>query len=119
MACEELAGSGADEDQYAKEPPAEVDNPKGVVPDTVTVKKVPDTGGPSYLAIGALILLAAAMASAEWPVEIIPAGDQVPHKLHQEIPPRADDLYHRPYPHRAQGHLPGAVPQLRRAGALR
>ena len=40
IACGELAGSGADEEQYAKEPPVEVDSPKGVVPDTVTGKKM-------------------------------------------------------------------------------
>ena len=56
IACEELAGSGADEDQYAKEPPAEVDDPKGVVPDTVVEKKVPDTGGPPII-VGVLVLL--------------------------------------------------------------
>jgi hypothetical protein len=51
------------QDQYAqdKTPPAEVDNPKGVVPGTITGKKVPDTGGPPYLAVGALVLLCAAV----------------------------------------------------------
>ena len=33
-----------------------MDNPKGVVPDTVTVKKVPDTDGPPII-VGVLILL--------------------------------------------------------------
>jgi hypothetical protein len=36
--CEEHIGAGgdADENQYAKEPPAEMDKPKVVMPDTVT-----------------------------------------------------------------------------------
>jgi hypothetical protein len=60
IACEELAGTedGADEDQYmSEEPPAEVDNPKGVVPDTITGKKMPPTGGPPIVIV-ALVLLA-------------------------------------------------------------
>jgi Excalibur calcium-binding domain len=54
--CEELAGGGAAEEQYGKVPPAEVDNPKGVVPDTAIGKKMPPTGGPPII-IGALVLL--------------------------------------------------------------
>jgi endonuclease YncB( thermonuclease family) len=38
-------------------PPGAVGNPNGVVPGTVVVKKVPNTGGPPYLAVGALTLL--------------------------------------------------------------
>lgn len=58
IACEGLIGSGgADEDQYTtKEQPTEVDNPKSVLPDTITVKKGPDTGGPPII-MSALVLL--------------------------------------------------------------
>jgi hypothetical protein len=37
-----------------------VDDHKGVMPDT-TAKEMPDTGGPPYLATGAVLLLAAAV----------------------------------------------------------
>jgi hypothetical protein len=66
VACEDLAhrpnsgGSAADDQYPPKTPPADVNNPKDVVPDT-TVKKMPDTGGPPYLAVGALTLLGAAL----------------------------------------------------------
>jgi hypothetical protein len=45
---------GAAADQYK---PGPVDNPKGVMPKTVAVKKVPNTGGPPYLALAAVALL--------------------------------------------------------------
>ena len=60
IACEDLIGDGSNaaEDQYTtKMPPADVSNPKGVVPGTAVEKKVPDTGGPPII-IGALVLLA-------------------------------------------------------------
>ena len=58
IACEELADDGgAAEEQYGKVPLAEVDNPKGVVPDTAIGKKMPPTGGPPIV-IGAVVLLA-------------------------------------------------------------
>ena len=53
-------GGGATpaQDQYGEDkPPAVVDDPKGVVPDTVKVKKVPPTGGPPFIFVGALVLL--------------------------------------------------------------
>jgi Excalibur calcium-binding domain len=74
--CEELLpGDGPNEDpvgpnpegttpvgdQYTpKAPPGPVDNPKGVMPGT-GAKKMPNTGGPPYLAVGALALLGAAL----------------------------------------------------------
>jgi hypothetical protein len=62
IACEDLpsAGNGPDDDQYGNNKKAPVDNPKGVMPGT-TVKKIPPTGGPPYLAVGALALLGAAV----------------------------------------------------------
>jgi hypothetical protein len=39
-----------------------VNNPKGVVPNT-TAKKLPNTGGPSYLAVGAMLALGAAVVA--------------------------------------------------------
>jgi hypothetical protein len=41
--------------------PGPVDNPKGVMPETVVVRKVPRTGGPPYIALGAVTLLAVAL----------------------------------------------------------
>jgi hypothetical protein len=38
-----------------------VDNPKGVVPETVVVRKVPRTGGPPYIALAAVALLSVAL----------------------------------------------------------
>ena len=75
IACEELRGDGGGgvpispepervapgEDQYTpKAPPGPVDSPEGVVPGT-GARRVPATGGPSYLAIGALVLLRVAL----------------------------------------------------------
>jgi hypothetical protein len=51
------------EDQYKPgEKPGDVDNPKDVVPDTaVNGKKIPNTGGPPYLALAAIALLSVAL----------------------------------------------------------
>jgi Excalibur calcium-binding domain len=72
IACEELRG-GRDPteprpedtapagEQYApKAPPGDPSNPKDVIPGT-GARQVPDTGGPPYLTIGALVLLVAAL----------------------------------------------------------
>ena len=65
-ACEELIGEGRDSptpvrEQYeAKPPPGPVDRPEGVIPRT-SVRRVPPTGGPPYLALGALVLLGVAL----------------------------------------------------------
>jgi hypothetical protein len=76
QACEELpsiegdpgnpidpnpGGTTPSEDQYGKKvPPGNVSNPKDIVPGT-EAKKIPNTGGPPYLAIGALALLGTAL----------------------------------------------------------
>jgi hypothetical protein len=71
IAGEDLIGAGPErttpegttpaEDQYApKTPPGDPSNPKDVIPGT-EAKRVPDTGGPPYLTIGALALLGAAL----------------------------------------------------------
>jgi hypothetical protein len=44
------------QDQYG-----DVDDPKGVVSDTATDKKMPPTGGPPLIVVGALVLLSAAI----------------------------------------------------------
>jgi hypothetical protein len=51
------------DDQYKPgEKPGDVDNPKDVVPDTaVNGKKIPDTGGPPYIAVAAILLLSVAL----------------------------------------------------------
>jgi len=65
-ACEELIGEGRDgptpvREQYeVKPPPGPVDRPEGVIPRT-GVRRVPPTGGPPYLALGALVLLGVAL----------------------------------------------------------
>jgi hypothetical protein len=41
--------------------PGPVDNPKGVMPETVVVRKVPRTGGPPYIALAAVALLSVAL----------------------------------------------------------
>ena len=71
IACEELRGNGGGGDPIGPEPedtspaadqytpnvpPGDVNDPKDVVPGTGT-RQVPSTGGPPYLAIGALMLL--------------------------------------------------------------
>jgi hypothetical protein len=45
-------------DQYG---PGPVNNPKGVLPETVVVRKVPETGGPPYFALAAVALLSVAL----------------------------------------------------------
>ena len=65
IACENLphAGSGPAGDQYAsKTPPGNTNNPKDVIPNT-TVKKMPNTGGLPYLAVGAVLLMAVAVVA--------------------------------------------------------
>src|SRR5215203_4597058 len=51
-------GTTATDDQYRAGP---VDNPKGVMPETVVVRKVPRTGGPPYIALAAVALLSVAL----------------------------------------------------------
>src|ERR671910_688572 len=62
-ACEDLIGEGREgpppvRDQYP--PEGDVGNPKDVIPGT-GVRYVPPTGGPPYLAVGALVLLGVAL----------------------------------------------------------
>jgi hypothetical protein len=61
-ACEDYpyGNDGADDRQYAPEAP--VDNPNGVVPGT-GANRMPNTGGPPYLAFGAVLLLGAAIVA--------------------------------------------------------
>src|ERR671921_953383 len=57
ITCE--GGDGATtpaDDQYGP-----VDNPKGVMPETVVIRKVPRTGGPPYIALAAVALLSVAL----------------------------------------------------------
>jgi hypothetical protein len=51
-------GTTAADDQYG---PGPVNNPKGVMPETVVVRKVPETGGPPYIALAAGALLSVAL----------------------------------------------------------
>lgn len=51
-------GTAPVDDQYN---PGEVDNPDGTVPDTTSRTGIPNTGGPPYLALGALVFLGAAL----------------------------------------------------------
>jgi hypothetical protein len=66
IACEELVDEGRDDptpvgEQYEpKTPPGPVDRPEGVIPGT-GVRRVPPTGGPPYLAVGALMLVGVAL----------------------------------------------------------
>ena len=46
------------DDQYES---GDVDNPDDMVPNTSSKKQMPDTGGPPYLALGALLFLCAAL----------------------------------------------------------
>jgi hypothetical protein len=66
IACEDYpyeGGGGADDGQYAPDtPPSDVNNPKNVVPNTAA-KTMPNTGGPPYLAVGAVLLLGAALVA--------------------------------------------------------
>jgi Excalibur calcium-binding domain len=65
-ACEELIGQGrvgptpVGEQYGSNMPPGPVDRPEGVIPRT-SVRRVPPTGGPPYLALGALALLGVAL----------------------------------------------------------
>jgi hypothetical protein len=62
VACEDLPHRPTSAgDQYSPETP--VDNPNGVVPDTNYGKPLPNTGGPPYLAVGAVLILVAAMVA--------------------------------------------------------
>ena len=49
------------EDQYAED--GDVGEPGDVVPDTNSGKPLPNTGGPPYLAVGAMLILGAAVAA--------------------------------------------------------
>jgi hypothetical protein len=51
-------GATATGAQYKAGP---VDNPKGVMPKTVVVRKVPRTGGPPYIALAAVAMLSVAL----------------------------------------------------------
>jgi hypothetical protein len=51
-------GTTAADDQYG---PGPVNDPKGVMPETVVVDKVPKTGGPPYIALAAVALLSVAL----------------------------------------------------------
>ncbi|HEY6690729.1 MAG TPA: hypothetical protein VI008_06740 [Rubrobacter sp.] len=51
-------GTTAADEQYG---PGPVNNPKGVMPETVVVDKVPKTGGPPYIALAAVALLSVAL----------------------------------------------------------
>src|ERR671910_664207 len=51
-------GTTAADDQYRAGP---VDNPKGVMPETVVIRKVPRTGGPPYIPLAAVALLSVAL----------------------------------------------------------
>ena len=55
VAC---GGGGAADEQYK---PGPVNDPKGVMPETVVVRKVPRTGGPPYIALAAVALLSVAL----------------------------------------------------------
>jgi hypothetical protein len=76
IACEELRDGGGGPpidpdpegttpvgDQYTPKTPGDVSNPKDVVPGTDVGKKIPVTGGPPYLMVGALALLAGALVT--------------------------------------------------------
>ena len=77
IACEELGDGGGGTpidpdpegttpagDQYGKKlPPGDVSNPKDIVPGSEVGKKIPVTGGPPYLMVGALALLAGALVT--------------------------------------------------------
>jgi hypothetical protein len=57
VTCEGGGRTPAD-DQYKAGP---IDNPKGVMPETVVVRKVPRTGGPPYIPLAAVALLSVAL----------------------------------------------------------
>jgi hypothetical protein len=67
MACDTYdygdgGGSGPADNQYADTPPSDVNNPNDVVPNTAA-RTMPNTGGPPYLAVGAVLLLGAAVVA--------------------------------------------------------
>jgi hypothetical protein len=51
-------GTTAADDQYR---PGPISDPKGVMPETVVIRKVPRTGGPPYIALAAVALLSVAL----------------------------------------------------------
>jgi hypothetical protein len=62
--CEDLPhrtnSGGPSDDQYSRTPPSDMNNPNDVIPNT-GANKIPDTGGPPYLAAGAMLLLGASV----------------------------------------------------------
>jgi hypothetical protein len=66
VACEDLPhrpqSDGPADDQYSDTPPSDVNNPNDVVPNTAS-QTMPNTGGPPYLAVGAMLLLGAAVVA--------------------------------------------------------
>ena len=58
VTCGAGGTTAAANDQYG---PGPVNNPKGVLPNTVVVRKVPETGGPPYFALAAVALLSVAL----------------------------------------------------------
>ena len=59
VTCKGGGGTAAD-DQYGSDSGGDVDNRKGVMPGT-GAKKIPNTGGPPYLALAAVALLSVAV----------------------------------------------------------
>jgi hypothetical protein len=65
VACEDLPhrpnSGGPANDQYSNNaPPSDTNNPDDVIPNT-GADQIPDTGGPPYLAVGAMLLLGGAV----------------------------------------------------------
>jgi hypothetical protein len=63
VACEG-GGESPTDNQYSNDdtpPPGDVNNPDDVIPDTSSNTQIPDTGGPHYLAFGALMFLSVAL----------------------------------------------------------
>jgi hypothetical protein len=64
IACEDYPyddDGGVDDGQYSDTPPSDVNIPNDVVPNTAA-EEMPNTGGPPYLAVGAMLLLGVAAA---------------------------------------------------------
>src|SRR5919112_611653 len=60
--AEDKKGAPVDDQYKPGEKPGDVANPKDVVPDTaVKGKKIPDTGGPPYIALATIALLSVAL----------------------------------------------------------
>ena len=61
--CEEAtrAGAGQHDPGDVSDDPGDVNNPDDTVPNTSSKTPIPDTGGPPYLALGALLLMFAAL----------------------------------------------------------